>query len=94
MQVEGQSKPNQVRVDVFPRGSVLMNQLMRILMVEVARVPALKSKLYQANFHTTLSGEAMVWPCSVPLALVAHATFSFMMVLQLSCSLRRKKASA
>lgn len=58
--IEGQSKPKQVRVDVFPRGSKLMNQLMQILMVEVARVPVLKSKLYQANFHTTLSGEAMV----------------------------------
>lgn len=60
VQVEGEKKPRQVRVDHFPRGSMLMNQLMGILMTEVARVPVLKHRLYQANFHTTLSGEAMV----------------------------------
>lgn len=59
-QVEGEKHPRKLRVDQFPLGSVLMNQLMQILMAEVQRVPVLKRKLFQANFHTTLSGEAMV----------------------------------
>jgi len=58
--VEGEKHPRKLRVDQFPLGSVLMNQLMQILMAEVQRVPVLKRKLFQANFHTTLSGEAMV----------------------------------
>jgi len=47
-------------VDVFPRGTVLMNELMGRLMDAARRVPTLREKLYQANFHTTLSGQAMV----------------------------------
>ena len=86
-----------VRVDRFPVGSVLLNELMERLMEEVRQQPLLKTKLYQvhasfqlpaffgsnvnvmdmvlpatltarvracmamqANFHTTLSGQAMV----------------------------------
>ena len=48
-------------MDAFPRGSVLMGELMRLLMARVAEVVLLRQKLYQANFHTTLSGQAMVW---------------------------------
>ena len=47
-------------MDAFPRGTVLMNELMSRLMDAARRVPALREKLYQANFHTTLSGQAMV----------------------------------
>ena len=47
-------------MDAFPRGTVLMNELMARLMDAAKRVPALREKLYQANFHTTLSGQAMV----------------------------------
>lgn len=62
-QEEGRAKPKQVRVDAFPRGSVLMNELMGLLMTRVAECEALRTKLYQANFHTTLSGQAMVRAC-------------------------------
>jgi hypothetical protein len=37
-----------------------MNELMARLMDGARRVPVLREKLYQANFHTTLSGQAMV----------------------------------
>jgi hypothetical protein len=37
-QKEGQERPQQVRVDTFPRGSVLMNELMSLLMQRVAEV--------------------------------------------------------
>ena len=37
-QKEGQARPQQVRVDTFPRGSVLMNELMSLLMQRVAEV--------------------------------------------------------
>ena len=59
-QAEGETKPRRVRVDAFPRGTVLMNELMGRLMDAARRVPTLREKLYQANFHTTLSGQAMV----------------------------------
>ena len=59
-QAEGEKKPRQVRVDAFPRGTVLMNELMTRLMEAVRPVPVLREKLYQANFQTTLSGHAMV----------------------------------
>ena len=39
-QKEGQARPQQVRVDTFPRGSVLMNELMGLLMQRVAEVGA------------------------------------------------------
>ena len=59
-QAEGEKKPRRVRVDAFPRGTVLMNELMGRLLDAARCVPALREKLYQANFHTTLSGQAMV----------------------------------
>lgn len=37
-----------------------MNELMPAIMKAVHEKPILKEKLYQVNFHTTLSGEAMV----------------------------------
>ncbi|CAL5219364.1 g1183 [Coccomyxa viridis] len=56
------SKPHvRVRVDQFPVGSKLINELMSTLMEEVKQHPTvLKEKLYQVNFHTTVSGQAMV----------------------------------
>ena len=47
-------------IETFPVGSKLLNGLMAKLMVEVKRKPVLRTKLYQTNFHTTLSGEAVV----------------------------------
>ena len=48
-QVEGQSRPRQVRVDTFPRGSVLMNELMQLLM---ARVKEVRRKLRTRQYIT------------------------------------------
>ena len=90
MQVEGEKKPRQVRVDHFPRGGVLMNQLMGILMKEVARVPVLNHRLYQANFHTTLSGEAMV-RCSMMSNSSACSLMDAKGTLCRRCSIVRKR---
>lgn len=40
--------------------SQLLNELMARVRQHAARVPALRRKLFQANFHTTLSGQSMV----------------------------------
>jgi len=71
-QAEGENKPRRVRVDAFPRGTVLMNELMSRLMDAARRVPTLREKLYQANFHTTLSEQAMVreYPAGVAAAIL------------------------
>lgn len=52
--------PKRVKVTQFTVGSVLMNELMPAIMKAAHEKPILKEKLYQVNFHTTLSGEAMV----------------------------------
>lgn len=48
------------RVDDFPTGSVLMNTLMKLLIEKVKVIPTLRRKLFQIDFLTTLSGEALV----------------------------------
>jgi tRNA (uracil-5-)-methyltransferase len=49
-----------VRIDDFPAGSRLINSLMRLLRERLLAREPLRRRLFQANFHTTLSGEAMV----------------------------------
>lgn len=49
-----------VRIDSFPMGSRLICALMPALRLELLGNPVLRERLFQANFHTTLSGEAMV----------------------------------
>ncbi len=44
----------------FSVGSLLLNELMKLVMDHVTPKPVLKQKLYQVNFHTTMSGQAMV----------------------------------
>jgi len=44
----------------FPIGSELMNQLMTELMAEINDNETLRTKLYQIDFLTTLSGQALV----------------------------------
>ncbi|CAL8460872.1 g403 [Coccomyxa elongata] len=55
-----EQRHERVRIDHFPVGSLLINELMKKLMEEVHEQPVLKTKLYQVNFHTTLTGHAMV----------------------------------
>ena len=49
-----------VRIDQFPIGSQLINQLMQDIMKAVKSTPLLRYKLFQVEFLTTLSGEALV----------------------------------
>ena len=46
-----------VKVKHFSVGSLLLNELMTLVMDFVQPRPIMKQKLYQVNFHTTLSGE-------------------------------------
>ena len=46
-----------VKVKHFSVGSLLINELMTLVMDFVQPRPTMKQKLYQVNFHTTLSGE-------------------------------------
>ena len=48
------------RIDQFPIGSSLINELMPKIMAEVKQAPLLREKLFQCEFLTTLSGEALV----------------------------------
>ncbi|PSC72701.1 tRNA (uracil-5-)-methyltransferase [Micractinium conductrix] len=57
---EETGKNRDVRVDSFPVASELLNELMGLLREHVKARPILRHKLFQANFHTTLSGDAMV----------------------------------
>eukprot|EP00746_Dinoflagellata_sp_MGD_P039282 gnl/MRDRNA2_/MRDRNA2_194727_c0_seq1.p1 gnl/MRDRNA2_/MRDRNA2_194727_c0~~gnl/MRDRNA2_/MRDRNA2_194727_c0_seq1.p1 ORF type:complete len:364 (+),score=74.33 gnl/MRDRNA2_/MRDRNA2_194727_c0_seq1:123-1094(+) len=45
---------------LFPMGSELMNELMVTVMEECSSSKVLKRKLFQVDFYTTLSGEALV----------------------------------
>ena len=48
------------RVDQFPAASRLINQLMPAILAGVREAPLLRHKLFQVDFLTTLSGEALV----------------------------------
>lgn len=49
-----------VRIDAFPPASLRINELMQRLRAAVLRVPALKRKLFQVEFLSTLSNDALV----------------------------------
>lgn len=53
-------KFNRVRIDEFPVASELICALMPLLRQELIATPVLREKLFQANFHTTLSKQAMI----------------------------------
>ncbi|GIL92594.1 hypothetical protein Vretifemale_20118, partial [Volvox reticuliferus] len=44
----------------FPVASRQLNELMEVVRRECGKSPELRNRLFQANFHTTLSGDAMV----------------------------------
>lgn len=52
--------PERVRVDTFPLASRLINELMPLVTGFVNQNEVLRKKLFGVNFHTTLSGQAMV----------------------------------
>jgi len=49
-----------VRVDQFPSASLLINQVMSTLMAELKNNPALRFKLFQIDYLSTLSGQIIV----------------------------------
>jgi len=49
-----------VRVDQFPSASLLINQMMSALMDELKGNPALRFKLFQIDYLSTLSGQIIV----------------------------------
>lgn len=53
-------KKTPVRIDDFPIGSATINTLMSHLMQAVKSSPVLRHKLFQIEFLTTLSGQALV----------------------------------
>ena len=48
------------RIDRFPIGSSIINDLMPVIMSEIKQHVELREKLFQCEFLTTLSGEALV----------------------------------
>lgn len=48
------------RVDDFPVASKLINQLMKALIVAIKDQPLLRERLFQVDFLSTLSGEALI----------------------------------
>jgi tRNA/tmRNA/rRNA uracil-C5-methylase (TrmA/RlmC/RlmD family) len=53
-------KVSRVRIDDFPVASQLICSLMPLLRQELVAADTLREKLFQVNFHTTLSKHAMV----------------------------------
>lgn len=49
-----------VRIDHFPIGSIIMNRLMHELITAIKKSTVLRHKLFQIEFLTTLSDEALV----------------------------------
>ena len=60
LQEKAGSEAKQIKVESFPVGTKLLNALMAKLIGEIKQKPILRTKLYQTNFHTTLSGEAVI----------------------------------
>jgi tRNA (uracil-5-)-methyltransferase len=57
---EESGERRRIRVETFPVASELINHLMHHVMTAVRSSHMLRHKLFQANFHTTLSGQAMI----------------------------------
>ena len=48
------------RVDQFPVASLLINKLMQALIDEIKDLPVLRERLFQVDYLSTLSGEALI----------------------------------
>ena len=55
-----QQTKSRIRVDQFPAASELINQLMPIMIEALKQDPVLRHKIFQIDYLTTLSGEALV----------------------------------
>lgn len=78
LKTEGKKKQDweRRRIQSFPVAAEVINQLMVKLLEHIREERVLRQKLFQANFHSTLSGEAMVSAmqhCSIQ--LLTHAVY-------------------
>lgn len=48
------------RVDEFPVASKLINQFMKALLAEIKHIPLMRERLFQVDFLSTVSGEALI----------------------------------
>lgn len=55
-----QQTRSRIRVDSFPAASALVNQLMTAMLEGVRNNPVLRHKLFQIDYLTTLSNQAVV----------------------------------
>lgn len=55
-----QQTKSRIRVDSFPAASELINTLMPAMLDGVRHIPALRHKLFQIDYLTTLSGQAVI----------------------------------
>jgi tRNA (uracil-5-)-methyltransferase len=55
-----ESKPQRVKIQQYPVASKLINSMMPVVLQHVCAHEVLRRKLFQVNYHTTLSGHAMV----------------------------------
>lgn len=60
LQDESTGTSKRIKVESFPVASQLVNELMTRVLSAVSTSHILKSKLFQANFHTTLTGQSMI----------------------------------
>ncbi|MCB9701649.1 MAG: tRNA (uridine(54)-C5)-methyltransferase TrmA [Myxococcales bacterium] len=60
MYEKGEGRPELYRVDQLPAASRRINALMVALREAILREPALRRRLFQVEFLTTLSGEALI----------------------------------
>eukprot|EP00892_Ulva_mutabilis_P004778 jgi/Ulvmu1/2672/UM014_0128.1 len=56
----GEKHPKRIDIEQYPIANTLINQMMPVVMKHVGTARVLKYKLFQVNFHTTLSGQAVV----------------------------------
>ncbi|WP_088742757.1 tRNA (uridine(54)-C5)-methyltransferase TrmA [Cobetia sp. QF-1] len=57
---EGEKQKTVVRMDQFPVASQRINALMPLLLERIKASPVLRERLFQCDFLTTLSGEALI----------------------------------
>lgn len=56
----GQKYPKRIKIEQYPVANTMINHMMPVVMKHVSESKVLRFKLFQVNFHTTLSGQAVV----------------------------------
>lgn len=52
--------PKRIKIQQYPIANALINHMMPVVMKHVSPCHVMRFKLFQVNFHTTLSGQAVV----------------------------------